>query len=376
VRVLPRPLPRAELTARLGLLATPRMRRREMLALLTECGSGERALREVRGTNADDVVHARVQRALQLIDRFRITVIPHDEDAYPPLLRARLDDERPPLLFALGSIELLHDDRCVAVVGSRSATAYGIDVADDIGSELARADVCVVSGMARGIDAAAHTSALRDGGRTIAVLGCGVDVCYPREHRRLYDRIARDGLLLSEWLPGEEPRRYHFPDRNRVIAALSRAVIVVEATQQSGALKTAEHAAKMNVDVFCVPNAIYEPSFAGVLQLVREGAALFTGVGDALRAVDLLPLGAMLDDENGASEEAQPLDPLQARLWCALGRRSLDVDDLFDRAGVPRAAGASALLALELDGRIARLPGNTVRRIPQRRRRNRADDGG
>ena len=373
--VSPRPLPRAELTARLGLLAMPRMRRTDMLALLTECGSGERAFREVGGNHGADVVHARIERALQLIDRFQITVIPHDDDAYPPLLKARLDDERPPLLFVLGNVALLHDDRCIAVVGSRSATAYGVDVADDIGSELARADVCVVSGMARGIDAAAHMAALREEGRTIAVLGCGVDVCYPREHRTLYDRIARDGLLLSEWLPGEEPRRYHFPDRNRVIAALSRAVIVVEATQQSGALKTAEHAARLNVDVFCVPNAIYEPSFGGVLQLAREGATFFTGVGDVLRAVDLLPLGERLENEGVTSDEPQPLDPLQARLWCAMGRRSLDIDDLFDRVRVPRAAGAAALLALELDGRIARLPANTVRRIPRRKRNRTIDEG-
>jgi DNA processing protein len=352
------------------------MRRADMLALLAECGSGERAFREVRGGNSDDVVHVRVQRALQLIDRFGITVIPHDDPAYPSLLTARLDDERPPLLFALGNCALLHDDRCVAVVGSRSATAYGVDVADDIGAELARAAVCVVSGMARGIDAAAHTAALREDGRTVAVLGCGVDVCYPREQRALYDHIARSGVLLSEWLPGEEPRRYHFPDRNRVIAALSRAVIVVEATPKSGALTTAEHAAKLNVEVFCVPNAIYEPTFAGVLQLVREGASFFTGTGDVLRAVDLLPIDATVDDDNAATEEAQPLDPLQARLWCALGRRSLDIDELFARVRVPRAAGAAALLALELDGRIARLPGNTVRRVPQRRKRNRASGGG
>ena len=370
----PQPLSRAELSARLGLLATPGLRRPDMLALLRECGSAVAAYRaldqlchaSIAAAARTPAVRTAIERALALIRQHDIRVLAHDDPAYPTRVRERLGDDVPPLLFLRGRAELL-ERAAVAIVGSRNASLYGRDVAEEAATAAARAGVCVVSGLARGIDATAHAAALAEDGDTVAVLGCGVDVSYPPENHALQARIAVDGLLVSEFLPGTGPRRHHFPYRNRIIAALARALLVVEAQEKSGALTTADHAAGTDVKVYCVPHAMHDAGYAGLLKLLREGATLYTGMRDLLIAHGLLPLEAYVDDTVERTE-APPTDPMQARLWQALGRGVLTVDDLFVRAGIPPQAGATALLALEMDARICRLPGQRVRRARNRDR--------
>lgn len=373
----PQPLPRAELSARLGLLATPGLSRPDIIMLLRECGSALAALRmleprfgaAVAAAARGAQVRERVQRVLESMARHGIDVVALGDALYPAKLLL-LGDYAPPLLFVRGRVELLHVD-AVAIVGSRNATLYGLDVAEAAGAAAARAGVCVVSGLARGVDATAHAAALEEDGATVAVLGCGVDVTYPRENRALQERIAACGLLVSEFLPGDGPRQFHFPYRNRIIALLSKAVLVVEAGAQSGAMTTAAHAVQHEVPVYCAPNALHEASYAGVLrihrELPREHVHVYTGMRDLLILSRVLTLEAF--NEVLEREDAPPADGVQARLWQALGRGVMTVDDLLSRVRVPPAAGSTALLELELAGRICRLPGQRVRRA---RRRDRA----
>ncbi|HEX6308857.1 MAG TPA: DNA-processing protein DprA [Longimicrobiales bacterium] len=369
---------RAELIARLTLLAMPGLSASAVLRLLERHGSARVAVARLRAVDGiagaaraelvrerAEPVRERVERAVAALNRHHIHVIAWSDPLYPEPVRLRLGEHAPPFLFARGRLELLRSP-AIAVVGCRRASAYGLDMAEQIGSGIARAGGCVVSGLARGIDAAAHAAALAAGGATIAVLGCGIDVHYPRENRALQDRIARDGLLLSELMPGEPPRRYQFPHRNRIIAALGRAVVVVEAGARSGALTTGNHAASQGAQVYCVPNALHEPNLQGSLALLRDGASVYTGLRDLLETTGLVQLGAAAPEE--AFDEAPPADRVHACVWRALGSRALHADSIAHAAGLPPTAALVALLELELDGRVRQLAGQRFeRRRPLRR---------
>lgn len=358
---------RAELVARLTLLALPGLSAPGVLRLLDRHGGACRAIARLGADHGStlaaaarsDAVRVRVRRAIAALDAGAIHVIAWGDPLYPELVRLRLGDHAPPILFARGRLELLAATG-IAVVGCRRATGYGRDIAEQIGAGIARAGGCVVSGVARGIDAAAHAAALEAGGPTIGVLGCGIDVCYPRENRELHVRIARHGLLLSELLPGEPPRRYQFPHRNRIIAALSQAVVVVEAGERSGALTTGNHAANQGVQVYCVPNVLHEPNMQGSLALLRDGASVYTGLRDLLEATGLVQIGdppplELLDD-------TPPADGIHARVWRALGSRTVHADTIARAAGLSSTAALVALLELELDGRVRQLPGQRFER--------------
>lgn len=366
---------RAELIARLTLLATPRLSQAAVLQLLqtfenaraactrldTVCGPAiAAAARSAR-------VRERVDTALRAIDTHRIHVIAWDEPLYPDLLRLRLEAFAPPILFARGALELLGAP-AIAVVGCRKASEYGLDIAEQIAAGVARAGGCVVSGLALGIDAAGHAAALDANGPTIAVLGCGIDVYYPRHNMRLQNRIVRDGLVLSELLPGEPPRHYQFPHRNRIIAALSAAVVVVEAGEKSGAVTTGNHAANQGVPVYCVPNAIHLPNAQGILALIRDGAHTYTGLRDLLEVTGLIRLGDALPVE--PFEDDPPPDAIHARLWRALESGPVQADALARTAGVEPTAALVALLELELDGRVRQLAGHRFERRRERPSRN------
>jgi DNA processing protein len=365
---------RSELTARLALLAAPGLTGPAVVGLIEKCGSGLASLGRVREECGADVnralrsdrVRERVRRALEAIAGQGIRVLAFDEPGYPQLLRARLDMAVPPLLFARGSLELL-DVPAVAVVGCRQASQYGLDMAERIGGAVARAGGCVVSGVAAGIDAAAHAAALDAGGATIGVLGCGVDVYYPRRNLALQDAIARHGLLLSELLPGEPPRKYQFPHRNRIIAALSRAVVIVEAGHRSGALSTALHAIEQDVPLYGVPNAVEHPNVQGILGLFEDGIPPYTGERQLLESCGLLELGA--PPPPAAAGEEPPADALARRVWTALAREAAHVDRIAADAGLAATDALVALLELELDGRALQHPGGRFSRVPQRRNR-------
>ena len=252
----------------------------------------------------------------------------------------------PPVLFAIGSLERLRAP-CVAIVGTRRATRYGERVTAELAAALARAGVTVVSGMARGIDGIAHRAALEAGGGTVAVLGTGVDVAYPVAHRALHAEIGARGLLLSEELPGDRASGGSFPKRNRIIAALARATIVVEAPHRSGALITAAHALELNRDVAAVPGPIDVPQSAGTNALLRDGAIMIADVDDALTLV-----GAAAALPTSRASAGAPTDPTQRAVWVALDAPAPDLDALASRASLPARQCLEAVTALELKGAV------------------------
>lgn len=263
------------------------------------------------------------------------------DDHYPAALG---DLTVPPnSLFAAGDLALL-DRPAVAIVGTRNSTAYGERAARNITRDLARAGVCVVSGMARGIDAAAHRAALENSGGTIAVLGTGIDVPYPAGHRQLHSTIAAHGLLLSEAGPGTAPHRGSFPKRNRIIAALGTVTIVVEAGHKSGALNTASHALELGRTVAAVPGPIDSEQSAGANQLLRDGAVVITSSADVLALLGLGP---------PPPERTLPnLPENEQHVWGAVAFTFTDVDTVAIRTGLSPAECLAAITSLELMGLV------------------------
>ena len=262
-------------------------------------------------------------------------------DARYPASLADLPDP-PPVLWALGDAGAVAPP-LVAIVGTRRCTAYGERVTKELARALARAGVSIVSGMARGIDAAAHEAALEAGGRTVAVLGTGADVAYPAVHRRLHAAIARGGLLLSEAPPGRGATPGAFPRRNRIIAALAPVLVVVEAGVASGALITARVALDLGRTIAAVPGPIDVPQSAGTNELLRDGAVVIAAVADALALVGATP----------AVVHSTPVDdPDALAVWSALADGPLDVDGLCARSRLPAARCLGAVTALELSGRV------------------------
>ncbi|KRG69347.1 DNA-processing protein DprA [Pseudoxanthomonas dokdonensis] len=285
----------------------------------------------------------------------------HDAD-YPPLLRR--SPSAPLALYVDGCPQSLWHPG-VAVVGSRSPSAGGGDNARDFASALARAGIAVISGMAAGIDARAHLAALQlDGGITVAVVGTGPDIAYPRQHAELRDRIAARGAIVSEHPPGTRPLRSHFPSRNRILAGLALATLVVEAAERSGALITARLAGDLGREVFAVPGSIHNPMARGCHRLIREGAGLIESAAEVIAAVKPLAwelghaLRQRIDETEQGAIAAQPAnvpatDPDYQKLWLALGHDPTCMDELVPRTGLTAAQLSSMLLAMELDGRIA-----------------------
>jgi DNA processing protein len=277
---------------------------------------------------------------------------------YPPQL---LDSPDPPPLLWLDGPAWRLGSPSIAIVGSRQATPAGLAHARAFAAELSRRNLCVVSGLASGIDGAAHEGALEGPGGTVAVTGCGLDIVYPARHRALSARIPDNGVLLSEHPPGTPPLAAHFPLRNRVIAGLSLGTLVVEAALKSGSLITARLALEANREVFAIPGPIHARQSQGCLQLIRQGAALVTNVDELLEA---LPSGPW-PTTAATSPEARPeaADPGDRAVLSALGDDTLGLDALQARCGWPAAELSARLLALELAGRVARLPGGRFQRL-------------
>lgn len=295
----------------------------------------------------------------------------HDPDYPPPLRRG----PNPPLaLFVAGDpARLWHPS--VAVVGSRSPTPAGRENARDFARALAVSGLAVVSGMAAGVDSAAHHAALDAGGLTVAVLGTGVDVPYPRSNAALHARIAETGAVVSEYLPGTGPAQFHFPARNRIIAGLALGTLVIEAAERSGALITARLASEAAREVFAVPGSIHNPLARGCHRLIRDGAGLVESAAEviaalapqaALLAGDLRSrLQAPIQEARQAADEAAPGsgrdDPDYQNLWNALGHDPSAMDQLVVRTGLTAAAVSSMLLLMELDGRVVSQHGRYFR---------------
>ncbi|MFW6330498.1 MAG: DNA-processing protein DprA [Gemmatimonadota bacterium] len=288
------------------------------------------------------------RRAQETIERDAIHVLLPDDAAYPPALRAV---HQPPCpLFARGRLELLRTPM-VAVVGTRNSTSYGRDAAQRIAWGIAAAGVTVISGLARGIDGVAHRAA--GPARTVAVVGCGIDVAFPREHTRLQEAIGREGLLLTEQLPGTPPIGHNYPRRNRIIAGLAEGVVVVEAPPRSGALITARHASQGNATVFAVPCPIGYPQSVGANELIRDGAHLVTSAREILLELDLpLPPDDVEAEIPPAELEGQGL-----ALWRAVGREPRHIDEVAAAAGLDAHRSLASLLSLEVRGHVRQLSG-------------------
>jgi DNA processing protein len=283
--------------------------------------------------------------------------IPLGDTAYPANLR---EIHAPPARLYVRGTLAENDALAVAIVGSRAATPYGVAVAERLAADLAARGVTVVSGLARGIDSAAHRGALRAGGRTIAVLGSGVDVIYPPENRRLAGDIEASGALVSQFEPGTPPLAGYFPARNRVIAGLSLAVLVVEAAEKSGSLITAGLAAEMGREVLAVPGLLTSPQSVGAHRLIQDGAALIQGWEDVVGQLPLFwrdRVRALTPEPSQAGEPARDDDPETEALLSILGEEPLGIDSIIERSGIAVGRASALLVTLEVEGRIRQLDG-------------------
>lgn len=366
--------------ALLRLALTPGIGPARMAALLRRFGTAERVLaaspRELRSLPGFGEAYvarlletrmpvgaARVREARAAMERAGATVILPDDPVFPEAFRHLPDP--PFLLFAAGDASLLAA-ASVGVVGTRHPTDYGRRSAAALSGELARNGWAIVSGMAKGIDAAAHAAALEAGGGTVGVLGHGIDRVYPPENRRLFDTVRTRGLLLTEMAPGEDPNAGNFPRRNRLIAALSAGVLVVEMGERSGARHTVDYALELGREVFSVPGPIGAPESAGTNQLLKEGAHLVTSSRDiveVLRGVGHAASPPPRAAPPAPSPAARPdLAPAESAVWTALAADPRHVDEVAAAAGLAPPTVLTALLRLELLELAESLPGKLYRR--------------
>ena len=315
---------------------------------------------ETLRTPSEAEVAAEVARLADLGGRFVACIEPD----FPAGLAAL--DPPPPVIAALGDIAILRRNM-VAIVGARNASALGIKFAASLSADLGRAGLVVVSGLARGIDFAAHKGALETG--TVAVVAGGIDIVYPPEHQSLYEEIGKLGVIISEMPTGMAPLPRHFPRRNRLISGLSRGVAVIEAAERSGSLITANYALEQGREVFAVPGSPLDPRSKGANRLIREGATLIESAEDVLAALRPI-LGRAFQEQSGAGGTTAPLDDpmaaereadqIRAQVEEKLGPAPVEIDELIRQCGAPAASVLTVLLELELAGRAQRHPGGRI----------------
>lgn len=306
-----------------------------------------RALKEVRDSHHPEEELARcLAVGMEVLAEF--------EADYPAGLREI--HSPPPLIFCRGNLKAL-EGPSIAIVGARKATPYGRMVARRLGRDLAKVGLVVVSGMARGVDSESHWGCLEGGGMTIGVLGNGIDVVYPRENRMLYSKVEQQGLLLSEYLPGTMPEPGNFPVRNRLISALSRGVVVVEAQEKSGAMITVGFALEQGKDVFAVPGPVTSLNSRGPHLLLQEGARLVSGVEDILQEWGM-DRGPMVTQANPGENRQQSFPVFEC-----IGFEPVHLDHILEMSRLTVGETASQLLQLEIEGKIKSLPGNIYVRL-------------
>lgn len=357
----------AERLARLRLIRSERIGPIVYRRLLGRYGSAADALAAVpelarRGGGGQPTLcsAADAERELAGLDGLGARLVVLGEPDYPPLL-AQIADA-PPVLALRGRAHLIKEERAVAIVGARNASAAGRRMAATIAAGLGSAGYTIVSGLARGIDAAAHEAALPHG--TAAVLAGGLDVVYPSENAALHERIASDGVLLAEQPLGTVPQASHFPRRNRIISGLAQGVVVVEAAFGSGSLITARLAAEQGREVFAVPGSPLDPRARGANALLRDGAVLTEGPEDVIAELagwrpGPKPADATLGEDEGG-ETPGDLDSARPAVLAALGPTPVEVDEILRQCQITAATVRIILLELELAGRLERHPGNRV----------------
>jgi DNA processing protein len=285
---------------------------------------------------------------MEKLERLEVSVLTIFDPAYPPRLKEIFN--APPLLYVKGEITR-QDDQSVGVVGTRGPTVYGRELAARIVPELVRSGLTIVSGLARGIDSIAHRAALDAGGRTIAVLGCGIDVIYPAENRTLYGLIRNSGAVVTEYPLGTKPDAFNFPARNRIISGLTLGTVVVEAQYTSGALITADYALEQNREVFAFPGRATDRGSAGCNRLIRDGRAkLVTATEDIVTELDLTVAVQQLE-----IKLALPANDEESRLLALLSHEPVHIDELSRRSALPMPTVASTMMMLELKGTVRQI---------------------
>ena len=323
-------------------------------------GIGQQAVRLLSDRVHIEQVREKVRHELALLDQHNISTVPLDDARYPSLL-ANIPDS-PLLLYLKGRVECLQR-QAVAIIGSRSATSYGRRVAFQLAKELAGRGVCIVSGLAMGIDGEAHTGALAAGGETVGVLGCGIDVVYPRQHQELFNAIEEKGLIVSEYPTGTRPDGFRFPERNRIISGLAQGVIVVEATRKSGSLITAKLALDQGREVFAVPGRIDSIKSQGTHMLIQEGAKLVQNVDDVLVELDLLTEAKFESGQKVTDFDSASMSEEEMLLMNCLDVYPVNIDELVHNSGYDSADVSDMLLRMELKGLVRQLPGQQYERI-------------
>jgi len=350
---------------------------RRWLAALAAYGSPEALLARSRhslindGLREDTVDRLKspdagfLRRARAWLDGPNRRLVTLGDEHYPPLLAEIAD---PPLaLWVEGANPLLASSPQLAMVGSRNPTSGGRDTAEQFARYLAQRGLTITSGLAIGIDGASHLGALPEIGGTIAVLGGGLDTIYPRAHEQLARSIAARGLLVSEYPPGSEPHKHHFPQRNRIIAGVTLGTLVVEATLRSGSLITAKLASEYGREVFAIPGSIHNPLARGCHRLIRNGAKLVEEAADIFvelapqLKIDLATVPATRPSDSNRDERLA--DPEYRKVLETLGFEPRSITDLVDRSGLTAAEVSSMLLVLELEGFVEALPGGRYCRL-------------
>lgn len=312
---------------------------------LRAAGLDSRAIESLLSTREDLDLDAEMAR----LETAGVDVVTWSSPDYPERLRHIY--HAPPVLYLRGELKQA-DEWAVAVVGTRKASAYGREAARHVASELARAGVTVVSGLARGIDSVAHRAALEAGGRTVAVLGNGVDVAYPAENRRLMQHIVERGAVVSEYSLGTPPDAGNFPPRNRVISGLSLGVVVVEASERSGALITADYAAEQGREVFAVPGNMFNRNSIGCNRLIQQGAKLVLSIEDVLEELNLTMVAQQLE-----LQAVVPENETESLLLSYLSREPTHVDQIVRQSELSASEVSSTLTLMELKGMVRQVGG-------------------
>lgn len=303
----------------------------------------------------------------------QVHLITIEDEIYPYNLK-QIED-CPPVLYALGNVDLLKDSNMLAIVGARDASLSALKCAEALSSKLAENNITIVSGMAKGIDSAAHNGALSANGKTIAVLGTGVDVIYPKEKKELYNNLVKNGLILSEYPFHTQPQASNFPRRNRIVSGLSKGVLVVEASIKSGSIITANMALEQGRDVYAVPGAPYDGRASGCNKLIKDGAVLVDSVDDILdnfnfsaqtfnpkkiKKEDNLDLFEYsLDNNKNNLDIAEQCDEY-TKLLSLISSNGEDIDELIRASGLSTDKVLTMIVELELEDKIVRIPGNKV----------------
>jgi DNA processing protein len=305
---------------------------------------GQELAQKITSLEIDD----RIRNQHVILQKLNSSIVPYYSPDYPQWLK-RID-HFPPVLFVRGTI-IPEDEISIAIIGTRGATVYGKNIAENFAAEFARAGVTVVSGMARGIDTTAHQGALQKNGRTIAVLGSGIDICYPPENKQLMENITQHGAIITEFTIGTPPLAQNFPKRNRIISGLAKAIVAIEAKEKSGVMNTVRWALEQNKDVFAIPGNIYAKTSCGTNRLIKEGAIPVTSAGEILELSSI--------QHTRVEREARELilTDEEKAIWAHLSHEPTYVDTLAEKLNRPTGPILNTLLNLEIKGLVKQLPG-------------------